>query len=164
MWLLHYLPSGFILYAVDTMIVVGSILCLLSFLFFSRVTNWLPNLKSYNLLAQIIGVLMLTYGVYLKGGVDTELVWRGRVEAAENQVKVEQQKLQEALNQVRVEVHTVTNYVDRVHTKIKKEIVEKEVLINRGCTVSKEAIDVLNQSAVEGAKAKDSTTKEEIKE
>ena len=92
--------------------------------------------EQWRLIIQVVGILALGAGLYMKGGYEFEMQWRDRV--AEMQKKVD---AAEAKSKV-----VNTDIKTKIVTKIKK-IKEHETVINAECKVPKEAIDILNSSA-----------------
>lgn len=149
MWLLHFLPDGFLLFVVNTILMIGVVSTILTFFVLNRLLRLFPVLANYHLLLQIISVAFLAAGLYLKGGYSTEMEWRDRVKEVEAQL--EQAKLESAKVNTVIETKVVTKtkvikekadtivqYVDRV-----KEIVK----FDETCPIPKEAIDVHNEAA-----------------
>lgn len=157
MWLLHLLPTGLLEFFVNFMLFTGLGLTLVLFLLPNRLLRLLPGLSSYYTALQILSVIILTLGVYFKGGHSTELIWRGKVEALEAKVKVAEAKSQEKTVEVQEKVVTETvvirekakeiiKYVDKF---IDREVIKKEEIIKyiEHCPVPTELIDIHNQAA-----------------
>jgi len=115
---------------------------------FKLAIRYFPWIIPYRLLLQVVSVILLVLGVYLKGGYAVEAEWRARVAELEAKVAVAEQKSKEANTQIQ------TVYVDRVKVVKEKQIViqEKlktvEVKIDANCKVVPEAISILNEAAV----------------
>ncbi len=58
--------------------------------------GWVPFVTRYKTPMQILGVILLTVGVYWKGGYSTEMEWRERVAEVEAKVKVAEAKAAKA--------------------------------------------------------------------
>ena len=147
MWFLSFLPDSMLMYIVNGVLVVGAVSFFLSFFVLHRILNKFPALAPYHLIIQIVSLVLLVVGIYLKGGYSTEMMWRERLKEAEEKIAIAEQKSKE--------VNTVIQkvYVDKVKivkdTKvvIQDRIVEKEKIINAECKVPKEALDILNDAA-----------------
>lgn len=141
-WLFNFLPLGFMHWLANTLVVLG-VLGLIGSMF---VRN-LPQVAPYKLLIQIISIVMLLTGTYLKGGHAVEAEWQAKVKALEAKVAVAEEKAKTA----NAEIKTV--YVDRVRTvkeikyKTKTRIVEVAKEIDQKCEVDPKAIEILNLSA-----------------
>ena len=141
MWILHFLPDSFIIYVVNTMLILGLAATLAGFLL-----GWVPGIRNYKLPLQIIGVVLLTVGVYWKGGYSTEMEWRARVAEVEKKVKVAEAKAKQANTHVQTKI--VTKIV-KIHDKAnvaKESIRRNKEAINKECKLSDEAISAYNSS------------------
>lgn len=142
MFLLNFLPDAFLLFIINTILVVGLLGALSSYFI-----RFIPTLIPYAEAVKIGGIILLVLGVYLKGGYSVEMEWRAKVKEVEEKVDVVEQKSQEA----NVVVQKV--YVDKIKvvrdTKIvvQEKIVEVEKIIDAECKVAPEALDILNQAA-----------------
>lgn len=142
MFLLNFLPDAFLLFIINSILVVGLLGALSSYFI-----RFIPPLIPYAEAVKIGGIILLVLGVYLKGGYSVEMEWRAKVKEVEEKVAVVEQKSQEA----NVVVQKV--YVDKIKvvrdTKIvvQEKIVEVEKIIDAECKVAPEALDILNQAA-----------------
>jgi len=147
MWMLAFVPDAFLVYIVNAILIAGAIGTFFTFFILHKVVRWLPALAPYHLILQIISIVMLVAGVYLKGGYGVEMEWREklriaeeRARAAEAQAKVVNEKI-------------VTVYKDRVkvvtETKIviQEKLKEVEKIIDANCEVVPEAVDLHNAAA-----------------
>ena len=126
--------------------------------------KWIPFYGNYVKILQPVGIVLLVLGVWLRGGYDTEMIWRAKVAEAEARVAAAEQKSQETntvIEQKVVEKTKVikgkTEYITRY---LDREIVKKEEIIKyiEQCPVPKEIIDIHNQAA-EMNKAAEGTKK-----
>lgn len=142
MFLLSFLPDAFLLFIINSILVVGLLGALSSYFI-----RFIPTLIPYSEAVKIAGIVLLVLGVYLKGGYSVEMEWREKVAKVEEKVAVVEEKSQEA----NVVVQKV--YVDKIKvvkdTKIvvQEKIVEVEKIIDAECKVAPEALDLLNQAA-----------------
>jgi predicted membrane metal-binding protein len=148
MWILQLLPSAVILWFCNILLLVGILLTVAGF-FIHRI----PFLYQYQLPFRVIGIALLTLGVYFRGGYAVESEWRQRVTELEAQLKVaeaESAKVNTVIQDrvvtktriIKEKADTLIQYVDRDVFK-DREIV-KEV---NNCPVPQEAIDVHNEAA-----------------
>jgi len=141
-FLLSFLPDAFLLFIINSILVVGLLGALSSYFI-----RFIPTLIPYSEAVKIAGIVLLVLGVYLKGGYSVEMEWREKVAKVEEKVAVVEEKSQEA----NVVVQKV--YVDKIKvvkdTKIvvQEKIVEVEKIIDAECKVAPEALDLLNQAA-----------------
>jgi len=144
MWMLSFVPDSFLIYIVNAILIAGAIGTFLTFFILHRIVRWFPAIAPYYLILQIISIVLLVAGVYLKGGYGVEMEWREKLRVAEDRVKAaeEQSKI---INEV-----VVTKYKDRVKV-VKEQVVvyqdkikEVEKIINQECKVAPEVIDIHN--------------------
>lgn len=142
MWLLTFVPDVLLLWIINTILLAGVVATIAGF--FIKI---IPFVDQYRLPVQIVGVLLLVIGVYLKGGYGVEMEWRERVAEAEAKVaKAEAQakeankKLEESLTQKSKDVKDAKVVIDE---KIK--VVEKKM--DENCKIIPEVVDILNQAA-----------------
>ena len=142
MFLLSFLPDAFLLFIINSILVVGLLGALSSYFI-----RFIPTLIPYAEAVKIAGVVRLVLGVYLKGGYSVEMEWRAKVVKVEEKVAVVEQKSVEA----NVVVQKV--YVDKIKvvkdTKVvvQEKIVEVEKIIDAECKVAPDVLDILNQAA-----------------
>ena len=140
-WVLSLIPDSFLVWFINTMLVVGVAGTIVGFFI-----KFIPFVNTYRLPVQIISVLILTAGVWLKGGQSTEMMWRERVAKMEEKVRLAEQKSQET-NTVIKKV-----YVDRIKVVnqekivIQDRIIEKEKIIDAECKIAPDAISILNDA------------------
>jgi len=109
--------------------------------------RWVPFYGNYARFLKPLGVLLIILGVYLKGGLDTEMAWRQRVADLEEQVK----KSEERAGQINEKI--VVQYKDRVKVikdtqiVVQEKIKEVEKLVDAKCEVAPEAVTILNDAA-----------------
>jgi apolipoprotein N-acyltransferase len=141
MWILHFIPDSFLIWVVNITCIVGLSATVLGFFL-----GWVPFVNRYKTPLQILGVVLLTVGVYWKGGYSTEAEWRGRVAEAEAKVKVAEAKAKKANSHIQTKI--VTKIV-KIHDKarvVKERIQQNKEAINRECKLSDEAISIYNSS------------------
>jgi hypothetical protein len=147
MWMLSFVPDSFLLYIVNAILIAGAIGTFLTFFILHRVVRWFPAIAPYHLILQIISIVLLIGGVYLKGGYSVEMEWREKLRVAEERARLAEEQAK-VVNEV-----IVTQYKDRVKT-VKEQVVvyqdkikEVEKIINQECKVAPEVIDIHNAAA-----------------
>jgi hypothetical protein len=147
MWMLSFVPDSFLLYIVNAILIAGAIGTFLTFFILHRVVRWFPAIAPYHLILQIISIVLLIGGVYLKGGYSVEMEWREKLRVAEERARLAEEQAK-VVNEV-----VVTKYKDRVKT-VKEQVVvyqdkikEVEKIINQECKVAPEVIDIHNAAA-----------------
>ena len=142
MFLLHFLPDWLLSGFVNTILVVGTILTVLSYF-----TSWIPFITQYRVPAQIIGLVLLTGGVYFKGGEAAELQWRGRVAELQQKIAIAEQKSIDATQRLNDEVKRNKQNVKDTTAAIKQDIARNAQQLNAECRVSDAAIEIHNEAA-----------------
>lgn len=144
MWILSILPEA----AIHIIFGLGILGTIAGF-----VLGFLMFMRPYRLAVQICSLLLLTFGVYLEGGLADYKEWELKVkemeariaqaEAKSSEKNIEiQEKIVEKTKVVREKGKDIIKYVDR-------EIVKNEEVIKyiENCPVPKEIIDIHNQAA-----------------
>jgi hypothetical protein len=142
MFLLHFLPDWLLSGFVNTILVVGAILTVLSYF-----TSWIPFITQYRVPAQVIGLVLLTGGVYFKGGEAAELQWRGRVAELQQKIAIAEQKSIDATQRLNDEVKRNKQNVKDTTAAIKQDIARNATQLNAECRVSDAAIEIHNEAA-----------------
>jgi len=144
MWILSILPDA----AIHIIFGLGILGTIAGF-----VLGFIPFIKPYKLAIQIIGLLVLVFGVYLEGGLADYKEWELKVKEMEAKVaqaeaqssnkNVEiQEKIVEKTKVIREKGREIIKYID-------KEVVKKEEVIKyvEHCPVPKDIVDLHNQAA-----------------
>ena len=143
MWILHLLPDSFLELVVNIVLIAGIAGTVISF----TIISWIPGLKNYKTLAQILSVIILAAGLYWKGGYGVEMEWRDRVAELQTKINAAEAKSKETNTVIQTKVVTKIKRVKEVQIKNQEVIKQIEKIINAECTVPKEAIDILNAAA-----------------
>jgi apolipoprotein N-acyltransferase len=143
MWLLHFIPDSFLIWVVNITCIVGLSATVLGFFL-----GWVPFVNRYKTPLQILGVVLLTVGVYWKGGYSTEMEWRTKVNEMQAKVDVAEQKSKQANAKLKSKVTTKIKVIHDTQIIVKKQIVEKAAAIDAECKVSPDAINILNSLAL----------------
>lgn len=148
MFLLHFLPDGFLQLVINIVLLSGVVLTGIGFF----LVGFIPGLRNYKTLIQIIGVVLLALGIYWKGGYGVEMEWRAKVAELQAKVAAAEAKSKEVNTVIETKVVTKVKHIKDTQIKIRKEIIEKEKLINGECVVPTEAIEILNKAAEKPSK------------
>ena len=143
MFLLHFLPDGFLQLIINIVLLGGLGLTVIGFF----LAGFIPGLRNYKTLVQIIGVILLALGIYWKGGYSVEMEWRSRVAELQAKIDAAEAKSKEVNTVIETKVVTKVKHIKDTQVKIQQQIVEKEKIINGECTVPPEAIEILNKAA-----------------
>lgn len=146
MWLLQFLPTDFILYIINAVLISGAVITVVAFFL-----RWFAFVNIYRLPLQILGVALLCLGIYFRGGYAVEMEWRDRVAQLEARIE-ESEKKGKVITQ-RVD--------DRVMKDLQRQIAQRDSLlkdlqsrreqINRDCKLSSDAVDLYNRAVTGGA-------------
>lgn len=140
MW--DLIPTAVITWIINGLIVVGIVgVCA------SWVAKWIPFVSTYRGPVQLVGIVCLVLGVYMKGGADVEIKWRTQV--AELQAKADR-----AAEQSRAANEKLSEEV-RKNQKLNKDVknaVKAGIKANAGkmdsqCSVDSIAIELHNRSS-----------------
>lgn len=166
MWILHFLPDGFLEFVIYAILGAGFIATLASLIFINPLLRFFPSIAGTYRLIQVASVALFLMGVYLWGGYSTEMRWRGQV--AEMQQQINEARAQSAVanrmvaenvdtanNKVIEKTRTITQYIDRfVDREVLKEVpgpervrTEKVIEYVEKCPVPPELVDLHNQAA-----------------
>ncbi len=143
MFLLHFLPDSFLQTVINLVLFSGLGLTVIGFF----LVGWIPGLRNYKTLVQILGIVLLVAGIYWKGGYGVEMEWRSKVAEMEAKLKAAEEQSKQVNTVIETKVVTKVKHIKDVQIKLQKEIVEKEKLINGDCEVPAEAIEILNKAA-----------------
>lgn len=136
------IPTAVITWIVNGLVVVGVVgVCA------SWIARWIPFVSTYRGPVQLVGIVCLVLGVYMKGGADVEMRWRTQV--AELQTKADR-----AAEQSRAANEKLADEIKKSQqlTKDVKNAVKAGIKANAGkmdsqCTVDSVAIELHNRSS-----------------
>ena len=142
MWILHFLPDALILWFCNLLLLVGVALTVAGFFIKS-----IPLLNQYRVPAQILGIALLTLGVYFRGGVAVETEWRERVAAVEAQLAEAEKASVEANKGIEQNTQKKTTEI-RQRTQYIRQYVDREVVrYDTGCTIPETFVRAHNMAA-----------------
>jgi hypothetical protein len=142
MFILHFLPDTAILWFCNMLLLTGVAVTVAGFFIKS-----IPLLNQYRVPAQILGIALLTLGVYFRGGVAVETEWRERVAAVEEKLKAAEQ--QSAKENTRIETRVVkqTEYITRRGSDIVQYVDREVARYDATCAIPKSFVDAHNRAA-----------------
>ena len=113
----------------------------------SWLARWIPFYGNYAKVLKPLGVLLIVLGVYLKGGYDTEMVWRAKVDEAQAKV-AEAEKASDELNKKLDEEKKKKQKVRvEYYATVKTQIKEVERQINADCKLDPKVNELVNKAA-----------------
>jgi hypothetical protein len=145
--MLSFVPDSLLFWIVNIILIVGAIGSFLSFFVLHKILNRFPALAPYHLLIQIVSIVLLVAGVYLKGGYGVEMAWRERVADLEAKIKVAEAKSEQANIDLAAKQKEKVKVVKEVQVVIKEKIVQVASKIDAECKVDPDAISIINDAA-----------------
>jgi len=156
-WMLSLIPYAILNWVYWLIIAAG-----ISGIAASWLGRWIPFYGNYVKFLKPIGVVLLVLGVWLRGGYDTEMRWRAKVEEAQAKVAKAEEESKEFNNKLDQERKKKAKVRTEYITTVKERIVKETQVIDSECKVAPEAISILNDAAKNSMK-KGSVTIEEVK-
>lgn len=141
-WMFSLIPDVILEALIHITLVAGIVLSILG-----TFSSKFPFVGEYGRLAKLVGIPLFLLGVFLEGGLITEMKWRAKADELHAKVVASEAKSKET----NIEIQKV--YVDRVKTVtevqvvIQERIKEVEKKIDAECKVAPEAISILNDAA-----------------
>lgn len=138
MWLLSFLPD-FVIHLILLAGIAGTIA--------GFVLGFIPFVKTYKLPIQVIGILLLSLGLWLQGGLANEAKWQLRVKEMEAKVAEAEAKSQK-VNTVVVEKIVKEKEYIRLQGEKVIQFIDREVKIyDTVCKLGEPAIKAHNMAA-----------------
>jgi len=147
MWVLNFLPDVLLNFIINSILIIGLVGVITSSAF-KYVIQYVPQLIPYRTAVQVASVILLTFGVYLKGGQEVEEKWRARVAELEAQVAISEEKSKEVNEVVKTIFVDKVKIVKEQQVVIQEKIKTVEVQIDSQCKITSDSIDILNDAAV----------------
>jgi len=142
MWILHFLPDSLILWFCNILLLAGVAVTVAGFFIKS-----IPLLNQYRVPAQILGIALLTLGVYFRGGLAVETEWRERVAAVEAKLAQAEKVSAEANTQIESKSQKKTTEIRQRTTYIRQYVDREVVRYDVGCTIPESFIRAHNMAA-----------------
>jgi len=149
MWILHLLPDAAIAWIVNLILLAGVVVTIAGFF-----VRFIPFVNTYRIPVQITGILLLTTGVYFRGGYTTELAWRERVAEVEAKLAVAETRSAEVNTEIVTRVVTQTKIVrergDNIIRYVDREVVRDQEVIKfvENCPIPEIIINTHNAAAL----------------
>lgn len=152
MFLLHFLPDGFLFWIINLILVLGLIGTLSSYFI-----RFVPFLFPYATPIKITGIVLLVLGVWFRGGYDVEMSWRAKVNEMQAKIEVAEKQSKEANKEIEKKVaEKIKNIKDNVNVNY-QTIEANRNAINAECKLSDTAWMLYNrasQNVVAGSSSK----------
>ena len=148
-WMWSLIPTSVLYWIINLIIIAG-----VTGLFAGWLGRYIPWFGLYARMLKPLGIFLLVLGVWMRGGYDTEMAWRAKVEDLEKKIASAEQKSKDAntkLSQVIKEKdRAVASAVQSAQGSIKKEAIK----IDQECKLDPAVVPLLNDVAKDPTKAK----------
>lgn len=141
-WMFSLIPDVILEALIHITLVTGVVLAVLG-----TFSSKFPFVGEYGRLAKLVGIPLFLLGVFLEGGLVTEMKWRAQADELKAKIEASEAKSKET----NIVIQKV--YVDRVKTVKEVQVVIQERIkevtkkIDAECKVAPEAISILNDAA-----------------
>ena len=144
MWILHFLPDAFILWFCNILLLTGIVATTAGF-FVHRIP--FPLLWQYQLPFKILGIALLTLGMYFRGGLAVEQQWRERVAEVEARLAQAEKASADANNKIDAKTQKQTAQI-RQRTEYIRQYVDREVVkYDNQCVIPESFVRAHNDAA-----------------
>jgi hypothetical protein len=141
-WMFDIIPDAILNWVYWAIIAIG-----VSGMFAGWIGKGIPMYGRYIGFIKPIGIALVILGVWLRGGYDTEMAWRAKVEEAQAKVA----KAEEASKAINTKLEAKIKEKQKVRVEyyntVKERIVEKEKLIDAKCELDPSVTKILNDAA-----------------
>lgn len=147
MWLLHFLPDGFLQFVVHAILIAGIVGTFLSFFVVNRILMAVPMLSRYVNVAQIASAVTLAAGVYFEGGYAAEAQWRARVAEVEAKVAIAEQEAKDANSKLAKKSKEKVKVIREKAVVVKQYITREVTKYDSACKIPEEVVKAHNAAA-----------------
>jgi hypothetical protein len=142
MWILHFLPDALILWFCNILLLTGVALTIAGFF-----AHRIPLVSQYQLPFKILGIALLTLGVYFRGGYAVEQQWRERVAEVEAKLKVAEEKSAKENTRIETRVVKKTEYIKTRGADIIQYVDREVAKYDNTCAIPQPFIQAHNRAA-----------------
>ena len=143
MLILHFLPDSLILWFCNIVLLLGAVLTVAGFF-----AHRIPVIWQYQLPFKVLGIALLSAGVYFRGGYSVEMAWRERVTELEAKLADARVESERVNTVVQTRVVTKTKVIkEKADTIVQYDRDREIVKFDTTCPIPQEAIDVHNEAA-----------------
>lgn len=142
MWILHFLPDAVILWFCNILLLVGVALTIAGFY-----AHRIPLVWQYQLPFKVLGIALLTLGVYFRGGYAVEQTWRERVAEVEAKLKVAEEQSAQANQQLDKKATAKTKVIKEKAVIVRQYIDREVVKYDNSCVIPQPFIKAHNDAA-----------------
>ena len=148
-WMWSLIPTSVLYWIINLIIIAGAIGLVAGW-----IGRWIPWFGMYARLLKPIGVILLVVGVWMRGGYDTEMAWRAKVEALEAKIAESEKKSQDANKKLESAVKERERAVASAVAATRGTIKQEAVRIDQECKLDPKVVPLLNDLAKDPAKVK----------
>lgn len=138
MWILTYFPD-FLTHVIFILGVLGTIVGFL--------LGFIPGIKPYQLAIQVISILILSFGLYLEGGLAEQSIWQAKVKDLEVKIAEAETKSEKVTTEVVTKILTKKQVIKEKGNDIVQFIDREVVKYNNICTIPEVVITAHNAAA-----------------
>jgi hypothetical protein len=141
MWILSFLPDSFLFWVINIILVIGLGVTILSFFL-----RYVPFLFPYATPLKLTGIILLTAGVWFRGGYDVEMSYRTRIAEMQAKIDIAEKKSKAANEELNKNLTNNRNVIkDKVNAN-RKAIESNRTSINAECRVNDTAWMLYNRA------------------
>lgn len=148
-WMIGFIPDSILNLVYWAIIAFG-----VSGILAGWIGRLIPVYGKYARFLKPIGVLFLCLGLYLRGGYDTEMAWRGKVKEAEDKVAQAEQKAQEAADELAKKSDAKVKVIKGKEIVVKQYIDREVKIYDSRCEIPKSFVKAHNDAASAPEKTK----------
>jgi hypothetical protein len=138
MWILSFLPD----YVTHIIFVAGVVGTIAGF-----ILGFIPFIATYKLPIQIISILILSFGLFLEGGLADQAIWQLKVKEMEAKVAKAETESQKVTTEVVTKILTKKQVIKEKGNDIVQYIDREVVKYNNICTIPEVVITAHNAAA-----------------
>lgn len=142
-WIWSLIPTAVITWIVNGLVIVGIVGVSASW-----IARWIPFVNTYRGIVQLVGIVCLVLGVYMKGGADVEIKWRTQVEELQARVDKAWKESQETNKKLEEEILKNKKLNKDVKDAVQAGIKANASKMDSQCTVDSVAIELHNRSSL----------------
>ena len=146
-WMFSIIPDAILNWVYWAIIAVG-----ISGMFAGWFGKFIPVYGKYVGFIKPVGIALVILGVWLRGGYDTEMAWRAKVEEAQAKVAKAEEVSKEINTKLEAKIKEKQKVRVEYYNTVKERIVEKEKLIDAKCELDPSVPKILNDAAKNPAK------------
>lgn len=142
MWFLSFIPDSWLKWFIHGVVALGLLLT-----FGGSIISFIPFIKSYGRLTRGLGIILIVAGIFFEGGYATEMMWRAKVRAMEEKIKIAEEKSAEANKNLSLALSNQKDIINSTNKKIIDDLNKWRNQIDADCKLNPKAIEIINQAA-----------------